>query len=68
MEVRRFSAWLIVAAFVVPLVAIGGVGCKKKGPKVETGGGGPGRRGEQRDPAPFAGRREFRAAHESSLD
>ena len=40
MKVQRFSAWLIVAAVAVPLVALGAAGCKKKGPKVETGGGG----------------------------
>jgi len=40
MKLRGASGWLVLAAVLVPLVAIGAAGCKKKGPKVETGGGG----------------------------
>lgn len=43
MKTRRAYGWLVLMAVLVPLVAIGGAGCKKKGPKgIETGGGGMG--------------------------
>lgn len=41
MKLRGVSTWLVLAAVLVPLVALGTAGCKKKGPKgVETTGGG----------------------------
>ncbi len=47
MKVRGVFGWLVLAALVVPLVAIGAAGCKKKGPKgVETTGGGMSGTGE----------------------
>jgi peptidoglycan-associated lipoprotein len=45
----RITMWMIVVAVVLPLIALGAVGCKKKGPKVDatgTGVSGPGGTGE----------------------